>query len=54
VSAEFDLSAQSDSKSADSGDDEDDSSIDAALANLESELDDIDVDALIDDGKKEP
>lgn len=54
VSAEFDLSAQGDSKSADSGDDEDDSSIDAALANLESELDDIDVDALIDDGKKEP
>ncbi len=32
---------------------EDDSSIDAALANLESELDDIDVDALIDDGKKD-
>ena len=52
MEAEFDLSEQAGSNSA-SAAEEDDASIDAALANLESELDDIDVDALIDDDKKD-
>lgn len=53
ASEEFDLGASA-SEPDDSPDEEDDNSIDAALANLESELDDIDVDALIDEDKKEP
>ncbi|MFY0640956.1 MAG: VWA domain-containing protein [Bermanella sp.] len=51
--AEFDLSDESDAQAEPVTDEEDDNSIDAALANLESELDDIDVDALIDEDKKE-
>ena len=51
--AEFDLSSGGDSEPQTVVDEEDDNSIDAALANLESELDDIDVDALIDEDKKE-
>ena len=50
--AEFDLSNESDAQTEPEME-EDDNSIDAALANLESELDDIDVDALIDEDKKE-
>ena len=50
--AEFDLSNESDAQT-EPATDEEDNSIDAALANLESELDDIDVDALIDEDKKE-
>ena len=51
--AEFDLSNESDAQTEPAMEEEDDNSIDAALANLESELDDIDVDALIDEDKKE-
>ncbi|WP_283787338.1 VWA domain-containing protein [Bermanella sp. WJH001] len=51
--AEFDLSNESDAQTEPEMEEEDDNSIDAALANLESELDDIDVDALIDEDKKE-
>lgn len=49
---EFDLGAD-DPNDLDEVNNEDENAIDAALANLESELDDIDVDALIDDEKKE-
>ncbi|MFT5593532.1 MAG: hypothetical protein ACI8SR_001913 [Oceanicoccus sp.] len=50
---EFDLGADIDEGLDPSLEDEDDNSIDAALADLENELDDIDVDSLIDDDKKE-
>lgn len=66
VDDEFDLSNDSDVKDEDEAEsmlpdldneeaisEEDENAIDEALANLESELDDIDVDALMDDEKKE-